>query len=92
MELQWLADAGIIPSKDRTYKRDDIEATLQASRGNVSVVLGCEQSELREVWYFFNIRGPLSRADFRPSEPDFSGTGGKAGKSCPPTVKYLPKS
>src|ERR1700750_468874 len=50
--LQWLAAAGIKPATDRTYSREDIEAALNAPRG-VSAVVGCEGSELREVWYFF---------------------------------------
>jgi ribonuclease T2 len=87
---QWLADAGIVPSTSQIYKLEDIQAALKKPRG-FSAVIGCQGTELREVWYFYNVRGSLQGGRFVPSEPNFSGVGGSPGKSCPQTVRYLPK-
>ncbi|KAF2675400.1 ribonuclease T2 [Microthyrium microscopicum] len=86
---EWLAKADIVPTLARTYNRDEILAALHLPRG-VSAVIGCQGAELREVWYFFNVRGSLQNGQFVASRPDFSGTNGP-GKSCPLQVRYLPK-
>lgn len=80
-----------MPSKEQSYSRVNILSALKTPRG-VEAVIGCQGTELREVWYFFAVRGSLQSGQFVPSNPDFSGTGGHAGASCPPeNIRYLPK-
>jgi ribonuclease T2 len=88
--LQFLASAGILPSKTKIYDRDEINAALTAAR-NVTAVVGCQGVELREVWYFFKVRGSLLGGEFVAAEPDASGVGGHFAKWCPKKLRYLPK-
>ncbi|TID16474.1 ribonuclease T2 [Venturia nashicola] len=88
--FDWLAQANITPSAEKTYELRDIEAALKTPRG-VSAVVGCQRGELREIWYHFMVRGSVKTGEFVAHDPDFSGTGGP-GKSCPSSgIKYLPK-
>jgi ribonuclease T2 len=88
--FDWLAQANITPSTEKTYDLKDIEAALKTPRG-VSAVVGCQGGELREIWYHFMVRGSVKTGEFIAHNPDFSGTGGP-GKSCPTSgIKYLPK-
>ena len=85
---KWLEDAGIVPSNDVTYNLDDIISALSAQRG-VSPVVACDHGELREAWYFFNVRGSVQTGQFVPSEPQVAK---QHLKGCPRTgIKYLPK-
>lgn len=87
---QWLADAGIVPSTERTYELAEIREALGQARG-VEAVVGCQRNELREVWYHYEVLGTVQTGDFIPINPDFTGTHGP-GKGCPSTgIKYLPK-
>lgn len=88
--FDWLAQANITPSTEKTYDLKDIEAALKTPRG-VAAVVGCQGGELREIWYHFMVRGSVKTGEFIAHNPDFSGTGGP-GKSCPSSgIKYLPK-
>ncbi|OCL04080.1 ribonuclease T2, partial [Glonium stellatum] len=88
--FKWLAEAGIVPSTDRTYDLADIRAALGKARG-VEAIVGCQRNELREVWYHFEVLGTVQTGEFVPINPDFTGTRGP-GKGCPPTgIRYLPK-
>ncbi|KAF2851283.1 ribonuclease M [Plenodomus tracheiphilus IPT5] len=84
---EWLAAAGITPSTSKTYTTSAIQSAIQAKRPGVSVTLGCKSSALNEIWYHYDVRGPLQTGDFVPANPD----GTKS--TCPATgIKYLPKN
>src|SRR5262249_3618299 len=88
--LKWLAAAGIEPSRHRTYDLDDIQAALTAARGVPAYIACGNGKELREVWYHYNVRGPIQTGQFVPIEPNFSGK--NPGKGCSKRgIKYLPK-
>ena len=83
----WLAAAGITPTTTKTYTTAQIQSALQAKRPGVSVTLGCKSSALNEIWYHYDVRGPLQTGTFVPANPD----GTKS--TCPATgIKYLPKN
>jgi len=85
---QWLKDAGIVPSEDRTYDLHSIMTALSNPR-LVSPIVACDHGELREVWYFFNVRGSIQTGQFVASEPQVAN---EHMKGCPKTgIKYLPK-
>ncbi|KAJ4854212.1 ribonuclease t2 family domain-containing protein [Trichoderma breve] len=82
----WLAAAGIVPSKTATYTLAAIQAALTAHHGH-NVVINCDNGELNELWYQFNVRGSVQTGTFTPVDPVGSGS------TCPKTgIKYLPKS
>lgn len=84
---QWLKDAGIEPSSSKTYTTSAIQAALAVNRPGVQVTLGCKSGVLNEIWYHYDIRGPLQTGEFVATDPD----GTKS--TCPSTgIKYLPKS
>ncbi|KAL6787017.1 ribonuclease T2 [Trichoderma sp. SZMC 28012] len=82
----WLAAAGIVPSKTATYTLAAIQAALTAHHGH-NVIINCDNGELNELWYQFNVRGSIQTGTFTPVDPVGSGS------TCPKTgIKYLPKS
>ncbi|KAL3475051.1 ribonuclease T2-like protein [Aspergillus californicus] len=81
-----LANVGIVPSYSQTYNRAEIEDTLSKAHG-ATVTVRCRSHRLQEVWYFFNIEGPLQSGKFVPSEPD-----GQTS-NCPNSgIIYQPKT
>lgn len=80
----WLADAGITPGSKK-YSIDKIQSTLDKKHG-ATVVLGCEGDNLNQVWYYYNVKGPLQTGKFEAVDPV------GASSSCPDTVSYTPKS
>ncbi|KAI9371167.1 ribonuclease T2-like protein [Aspergillus egyptiacus] len=81
-----LAKAGIVPSYSQTYTRREIEDTLSEAHG-ATVTIRCRSHHLQEVWYFFNVEGPLQTGQFVPSDPD-----GQTS-SCPTSgIVYQPKT
>jgi len=77
-----------VPSKHRTYRLDSIITALSIPRV-VSPIVACDHDELREVWYFFNVRGSVRTGQFIASEPHVAK---QHMKGCPKTgIKYLPK-
>jgi ribonuclease T2 len=57
------------------------------NRPGVEVTLGCKSGALNEIWYHYDVRGPLQTGEFVASDPD----GTKS--TCPQTgIKYLPKN
>ncbi|KAH7210161.1 ribonuclease T2-like protein [Fusarium oxysporum] len=82
---KWLAEAGIKPSKTKTYTADEIVDALAEHHG-ARVTIGCSNGSLSEVWYHFNVKGSLQDGQFVSSEPD----GSKS--SCPDSgIQYAPK-
>jgi ribonuclease T2 len=69
--LKTLASAGIVPSHTETYTLDEIQDTLAKAHG-APVTVRCRNRALNEVWYHFNIAGPLQTGDFVASEPGLS--------------------
>lgn len=77
-----------MPSNDVTYDLDDIIDALSAPR-IVSSTVACDHGELREAWYFFNVRGSVQTGQFVASEPQVAK---QHMKGCPRTgIRYLPK-
>jgi ribonuclease T2 len=76
-----------VPDASTTYDLDDIMKALTTPRG-VSPVVACQGSELREVWYHFNVRGSVQQGTFEPREPELPA---ENRKDCPQKVRYLPK-
>jgi ribonuclease T2 len=84
---QWLKAAGIEPSTSQTYTFSAIQSALAVNRPGVQVTLGCKSGILNEIWYHYDVRGPLQTGEFVATDPD----GTKS--TCPQTgIKYLPKS
>ena len=83
---QWLSDAGITPSSSKTYSVDAIQAALSKNHDGKKVYIGCNNNELDEIWYFYNVRGSLQTGEFVPADSltDSSCTGS--------SIQYLPKS
>ncbi|KAJ0424216.1 ribonuclease T2-like protein [Aspergillus carlsbadensis] len=81
-----LSNAGIVPSYDQTYTRSEIEDALSKAHG-ATVTVRCRSHRLQEVWYFFNVEGPLQMGRFVPSDPD-----GQTS-NCPSSgIFYQPKT
>ncbi|KAL7931992.1 ribonuclease T2 [Trichoderma chlorosporum] len=82
----WLAAAGIVPSNTATYTLAAIQAALTAQFGH-NVIINCDNGELNELWYQFNVQGSVQTGTFVPVDPVGSAS------TCPKTgIKYLPKS
>lgn len=83
---EWLRQAGIEPSTDKTWTFAQIQDALAVHRPGVQVTLGCKYGALNEIWYHYDVRGSLQTGSFIPTDPD----GTKS--TCPATgIKYLPK-
>ncbi|OJK05180.1 hypothetical protein ASPACDRAFT_74698 [Aspergillus aculeatus ATCC 16872] len=81
-----LAKANILPSYTKTYTRREIEDVLSQSHG-AEVTIRCRHGSLNEVWYYFNVAGPLVSGKFVPSDPD-----GQIS-NCPASgIRYQPKT
>ncbi|PLB52893.1 ribonuclease T2-like protein [Aspergillus steynii IBT 23096] len=81
-----LADAGIVPSYEKTYTRHEIQDALTKAHG-AEVSIRCRHNVLNEAWYYFNIAGSMQTGKFVPSEPD----GQKS--NCPASgIRYQPKT
>ncbi|KAL4809313.1 ribonuclease T2-like protein [Aspergillus unguis] len=80
-----LESAGITPSSSATYTLDEIHDALAAIHDDFSPYVACDDDNLNEAWYFYNVRGNLITGDFEPAEK-------LTDSSCPDTgIKYLPK-
>lgn len=66
--LQFLADAGIVPSRTKTYTLAEIEDALAKGHGS-DVTVRCHGHSLNEIWYHFNVAGTLQTGYFVPSSP-----------------------
>ncbi|CBF76577.1 hypothetical protein AN4874.2 [Aspergillus nidulans FGSC A4] len=81
-----LANAGIVPSYTQTYTRHEVEDALSKAHG-ATVTVRCRSQRLQEVWYFFNVEGPLQTGKFVPSEPD-----GQTSNCPAKGIIYQPKT
>lgn len=66
--LQFLANAGIVPSATATYTFDQIMAALTAAHG-FPVTIQCSGGALDEIWYHYNVRGSVQTGDFVATDP-----------------------
>ncbi|KAK5130030.1 hypothetical protein LTR08_002546 [Meristemomyces frigidus] len=82
----FLAAANIYPSATKNYTNTEIMRALHRVRG-VNATIECEQGQLYEVEYTFNVKGSVADGLFVPVEPLGEGTNG-----CPEVIQYLPKN
>lgn len=81
---EFLGDAGIIPSTTKTYSLSDVHAALTKAHG-FDVTVQCDtKGALSEIWYYFNVKGSLTKGKFFPTNTTYTG-------NCPAVVSYLPK-
>jgi ribonuclease T2 len=76
----WLAQAGITPDSTKTYKLTDIQNALAKKQGGLPYI-GCYKGTLSEVWYYYNVRGPLIHGQYLPVNTT-------SKSSCPADVLY----
>lgn len=67
--LQALSDAGITPTDDATYTLAEIQAALADIHGGYDVTLLCDDDELYEVYYYFNVYGSAVGGTYEASTP-----------------------
>lgn len=80
-----LAAAGVLPSRSRTWTKEEIHTPLKKMH-SAGVTLRCRGKMLTEVWYHFAVRGSVRAGDFVAVEPN------GATSSCPGTgIRYFPK-
>ncbi|KZT72874.1 ribonuclease T2 [Daedalea quercina L-15889] len=80
----WLSSGGITPSDSKTYSLSDLQAAIQSAAG-VTASFDCDDDELYQIEYWFNVQGPVSGGDFIAIDAYEAG-------SCPSSgIKYLPK-
>ncbi|GAA6033744.1 hypothetical protein JCM8097_004409 [Rhodosporidiobolus ruineniae] len=81
----WLAEAGILPSTEKTYTLEQLQAVAKKHHG-FEIYWGCTAAgALDEAWYFYNSKGPVAGGKFIPVVSSTK-------SSCPATgIKYLPK-
>ncbi|KAI0471009.1 ribonuclease T2 family protein [Xylariaceae sp. FL0804] len=86
---QALAAAGIEPTHEHAYTRDEVQGALEAHSGG-RVVLKCSghgRDVLHEAWFVYFVQGSLQSGEFVPTRDAFRGGDG----NCPDRVRYLPK-
>lgn len=82
---EWLSDAGITPSEDKTWTVAEFANALESHTDNKKVYLGCDHNNaINQIWYFFNLRGSVADGEF--NHIDTIST-----SSCTNGFKYLPK-
>ncbi|KAE8352599.1 ribonuclease T2-like protein [Aspergillus coremiiformis] len=81
-----LSGAGIVPSYTETYSLREIQDTLSKAHG-AEVTVRCRHHNLNEVWYFFNVAGPLQTGKFVASNPD-----GQTSNCPSKGIRYQPKT
>ncbi|KAF7596425.1 ribonuclease T2-like [Aspergillus hancockii] len=81
-----LSSAGIVPSYTETYSLDEIQDALTKAHG-ADVIARCHYHNFNEVWYFFNVAGPLQIGKFVPTGPD-----GQTSNCPSKGIRYQPKT
>lgn len=79
----FLEEALIVPSNDKTYKLSDIKQALKAKHGG-EVYVGCTNGAINQIWYYFNVKGNVLNGDYKPIDS-------LTDDGCGEDVKYLPK-
>lgn len=85
--FEFLAEAGIVPSLDQTYTRDEIDKALLSKFGGNKVYFKCNKYQaLQEIWYFHHVRGSVKQENFQQI-PSMMNT------NCPAEgIKFIPKN
>ncbi|PSK38295.1 hypothetical protein C7M61_002854 [Candidozyma pseudohaemuli] len=84
--FDFLAQAGIHPSLDATYTKQQIADALNSQFSDKTVYFKCNKyNALQEIWYFHHLKGSLLLEEFIPIDA-------LTRSSCPETgIKFLPK-
>ena len=64
----FLSASGILPSTTKTYTSAEIQAALTKPRGH-AVAIQCQNGELDEIWYFYNVKGSVQTGQFIAADP-----------------------
>lgn len=82
----FLKQAGIEPSEDKTWNIDEFSNALTKHTNGHSVYLGCDDSNaITQLWYFFKLKGSVADGTFHNVDSVSSST-------CKDGFKYKPKS
>ena len=82
-----LADAGIVPSRSKTYTLAEIRSALSKVTG-FDAVVSCYRGQLNQAWYYYNVRGSVQTGQFVATNAPVRVRG-----NCPRRgIRYLPKS
>lgn len=84
--FQFLALAGIEPSTEMTYTKQQISDALSNKFHDLQVYFKCNKyNALQEIWYFHYLQGPIKNEDFVP-------IASLMHSNCPEEgIKFLPK-
>ena len=66
--LQFLSDAGIVPSETTTYTSAEIYDALTSAYG-YNVTIECEDDAIYEVEYYYNVEGSVQKGEFVETSP-----------------------
>jgi len=82
----WLASAGITPSRTETYSLSTLIDALSQASGGYTPSLHCSRGSLSQIYWYFNLKGSLVDGTFVPiSAPEHG--------NCPHNhIRYLPKT
>lgn len=81
---KWLVDAGITPSKSKTYTKTQIQQALNSKFG-ADVYFKCDSNNaINEIWYFHHIKGSLLQQNFIPIDSLSSSNCPSSGILFPP--------
>ncbi|PVH18446.1 uncharacterized protein CXQ87_001373 [Candidozyma duobushaemuli] len=85
--FDFLAQAGIHPSLDATYTKQQIADALNSQFSDKTVYFKCNKyNALQEIWYFHHLKGSLLSEEFIPIDA-------LTRSSCPENgIKFLPKA
>ncbi|PCH34199.1 base non-specific and adenylic acid preferential ribonuclease [Wolfiporia cocos MD-104 SS10] len=81
----WLEAGGITPSNDQTYTLDELQNAIQSAAG-VTASFDCDDDELYQIEYWFNIKGSVIDGEWVPIDAYEAGSCRSSG------IKYVPKS
>lgn len=82
---QFLENAGITPTLDKTYSLSDVQAALSQAHG-AQVYVGCSNTDaISEIWYYNHVKGSVLTGIYKPIDT-------LTKSNCPADVRYLPKN
>jgi len=82
--FDWLAEAGIVPSRTASYTLAQLQDVAKAKFGH-EIMWGCQRGWLNEAWYYYSVRGPVQNGRFTPAPATGRST-------CPPYALLPPLS
>ncbi|KZT08677.1 ribonuclease T2 [Laetiporus sulphureus 93-53] len=81
----WLEEGGVTPSDSTTYSLDDLQSAIQSAYG-YTASFDCDDGELYQIEYWFNLQGSLIDGEFIPIDAYEAGSCKRSG------IQYLEKS